>query len=230
VTAVNIGSVRSRRRTASPERGCAAPPGERRRRIRRGRTESEGADHPGAAKGVGCLGDGINDASALHAADVGISVNNAVDVAREAAAIVLLEKDLRVLLGGVREGRTTFANTLKYVLMTTSANFGKVLLLVLKATPRQFQTGWFLVSVVTELLIVPVIHTRRPFYQSRMGRPLLVSTVVVLAASEALPYLPFNQWLGFTPPPPAFLLAVAVITTLYLLASEAAKRVFYRRI
>jgi hypothetical protein len=124
VTAVNIGSVRSRRRTASPERGCAAPPGERRRRIRRGRTESEGADHPGAAKGVGCLGDGINDASALHAADVGISVNNAVDVAREAAAIVLLEKDLHVLLGGVREGRTTFANTLKYVLMTTSANFG----------------------------------------------------------------------------------------------------------
>jgi Mg2+-importing ATPase len=75
---------------------------------------------------TGYLGDGINDASALHAADVGISVNNAVDVAKEAAAIVLLEKDLSVLVAGVREGRTTFANTLKYVFMTTSANFGNM--------------------------------------------------------------------------------------------------------
>lgn len=254
---------------------------------------------------VGYLGDGINDASALHAADVGISVNNAVDVAKEAAAIVLLEKDLHVLLGGVREGRTTFANTLKYVFMTTSANFGNmfsmagaslflpflpllpkqillnnflsdfpamaiatdsvdrelverprrwdikfirdfmivfgvissvfdfltfgVLLFVLKATPEQFRTGWFLVSVMTELLIVPVIRTRRPFYLSRMSRPLLISTAVVLAASVALPYLPFNQWLGFTPLPLMFLLGFAAITALYLLASEAAKSIFYRR-
>ena len=66
---------------------------------------------------VGYMGDGINDASALHAADVGISVESAVDVAKEAADIVLLEKDLGVLVQGVREGRTTFANTLKYVFM-----------------------------------------------------------------------------------------------------------------
>jgi Mg2+-importing ATPase len=254
---------------------------------------------------VGYLGDGINDASALHTADVGISVNNAVDVAKEAAAIVLLEKDLHVLLGGVREGRTTFANTLKYILMTTSANFGNMfsmavaalflpflpllpkqillnnflsdfpamaiatdrvdrelverpqrwdirfirnfmivfgaissvfdfmtfglLLFALQASAAQFQTGWFLVSVVTELLIVPVIRTRRPFYQSRMGRPLLVSTGVVLAASVTLPYLPPGQWLGFTPLPPPFLLAFAAITALYLLVSEAAKHVFYRK-
>ncbi len=72
---------------------------------------------------VGYMGDGINDASAIHAADVGISVNSAVDVAKEAADIVLLEKDLSVLVQGVREGRTTFANTLKYVFMATSANF-----------------------------------------------------------------------------------------------------------
>jgi Mg2+-importing ATPase len=75
---------------------------------------------------VGFLGDGINDASGLHAADVGISVDGAVDVAKEAADIVLLEKDLAVLCQGVREGRTTFANTLKYVFMATSANFGNM--------------------------------------------------------------------------------------------------------
>jgi P-type Mg2+ transporter len=75
---------------------------------------------------VGYMGDGINDASALHAADVGISVESAVDVAKEAADIVLLEKDLGVLVQGVREGRTTFANTLKYVFMATSANFGNM--------------------------------------------------------------------------------------------------------
>ncbi|HEY9599347.1 MAG TPA: magnesium-translocating P-type ATPase [Cyanophyceae cyanobacterium] len=75
---------------------------------------------------VGYLGDGINDASALHAADVGISVESAVDVAKEAADIVLMEKDLNVLLAGVKEGRVTFANTLKYVFMATSANFGNM--------------------------------------------------------------------------------------------------------
>jgi Mg2+-importing ATPase len=75
---------------------------------------------------VGYMGDGINDASAIHAADVGISVESGVDVAKEAADIVLLEKDLNVLVQGVREGRTTFANTLKYVFMASSANFGNM--------------------------------------------------------------------------------------------------------
>jgi Mg2+-importing ATPase len=75
---------------------------------------------------VGYLGDGINDACALHAADVGISVDQAVDVAKEAADIVLLKRDLGVLVRGVQEGRATFANTLKYVYMATSANFGNM--------------------------------------------------------------------------------------------------------
>jgi Mg2+-importing ATPase len=241
----------------------------------------------------------------LHAADVGISVNNAVGVAKEAAAIVLLEKDLSVLVNGVREGRTTFANTLKYVFMTTSANFGNMfsmagaalflpflpllpkqillnnfltdfpamaiatdsvdremverprrwdikfirdfmivfglvssvfdfltfgtLLYLLKATEEQFRTGWFLESVMTELLIVPIIRTWRPFYQSRPSKPLLVSTVIVLAATLLLPYLQLARWLGFTPLPPTFLLAFAAITALYMIASEIVKKIFYRR-
>ncbi|GAB4092869.1 cation-translocating P-type ATPase [Flaviaesturariibacter terrae] len=75
---------------------------------------------------VGFLGDGINDAAALHAAEVGISVNTAVDVAREAADMVLLDRDLEVLADGITEGRRTFANTMKYVFMATSANFGNM--------------------------------------------------------------------------------------------------------
>jgi Mg2+-importing ATPase len=75
---------------------------------------------------VGYMGDGINDAPSLHSADVGISVENAVDVAKEAADMVLLKRDLDVLREGIVQGRKTFANTLKYVFMATSANFGNM--------------------------------------------------------------------------------------------------------
>ena len=254
---------------------------------------------------VGFLGDGINDAPALHASDVGISVNSAVDVAKEAAAIVLLEKDLSVLHAGVREGRRTFANTLKYIFMTTSANFGNMfsmagaalflpflpllpkqillnnlltdfpamaiatdtidpdqlmrpqlwdmkfirnfmiifgivssffdfltfaaLMFVLKAGPEEFRTGWFVESVMTEVLIILVMRTWQPFYKSRVSRPLLISMVLVLILTVVLPYSPVSELLGFKPLALSSLLLLTLITVLYIGVSEVAKRIFYSK-
>jgi Mg2+-importing ATPase len=254
---------------------------------------------------VGFLGDGINDASALHTADVGISVNSAVDVAKEAATIVLLEKDLGVLSAGVREGRKTFANTLKYIYMTTSANFGNMfsmagaalflpflpllpkqillnnlltdfpamaistdsvdpelvekprpwditfirnfmivfgvvssifdfltfaaLVFILRATPEEFRTGWFVESVMTEVLIIIVMRTWKPFYKSMPSRPLLVAMILVLLVTLALPYSPLKGILGLTPLPASSLMLLGLITVLYAGASELTKKFFHAR-
>ena len=253
---------------------------------------------------VGYIGDGINDASALHAADVGISVESAVDVAKEAADIVLLEKSLSVLLAGVREGRITFANTLKYVFMATSANFGNmfsmagaslflsflpllpkqilltnlmtdfpeitiatdrvddemvkqprrwdiqfirnfmlafgslssifdfltfgVLLFILKASPEQFRTGWFMESVISASSIVLVIRSRQPFFKSMPGRYLLIATLLIVVITLLLPYTPIAGLFGFQPLPMIFLVLLAVIVALYITAAEVMKKYFYR--
>ncbi|HUK55996.1 MAG TPA: magnesium-translocating P-type ATPase [Nitrospiria bacterium] len=254
---------------------------------------------------VGYLGDGINDASALHAADVGLSVDRAVDVAKEAADIVLLAKDLNVLVDGVKEGRATFANTLKYVFMATSANFGNmfsmagaslflsflpllpkqilltnlltdlpemaiatdrvdpemvekprqwdirfirnfmfafglvssvfdyltfgVLLFVLHSTPLQFRTGWFMESVISASLIVLVIRTRKPFFQSLPGPHLLIATLLVIGATLVFPFTPIGGLFGFGRLPALFFLLMGMIVVFYILAAEMMKRIFYRR-
>lgn len=258
---------------------------------------------------VGFMGDGINDASALHAADVGISVDSAVDVAKEAADIVLLEGNLNVLITGIIEGRKTFANTMKYIFMATSANFGNmfsmagaslflsflpllpkqilltnlltdfpemtissdhvdpalvdkpqrwdirfiqrfmvvfgilsslfdvltfgVLLYILKADEHVFQTGWFVESVVSAVLIVLVVRTRLPFFKSLPGKYLMMATGIIVCLVlilPYLPYLPFAGLLGFVKLPIAFYGWMALIVAGYIISTEFAKRIFYKRV
>ena len=251
---------------------------------------------------VGFLGDGINDAAALHAADIGISVDTAVDVAKQSAAIVLLDKSLAVVADGVRLGRQTFANTLKYIRVTTSANFGNVLSMAIAAgflpflplLPRQilllnfltdipgttiagdsvdpeqvqrprawnlrsirnfmivfgllssvfdvptflalrlgfhagatlFRSGWFIESTITELAVMLVLRTNRPFYRSHPGRALLASSIAIAAVTIALPYSPLARPLGLTGIPAWILAALAGLTASYVIANEWAKRRF----
>jgi Mg2+-importing ATPase len=255
---------------------------------------------------VGYMGDGINDASALHAADVGISVDTAADVAKDAADIVLLEKDLGVVVEGVREGRTTFANTLKYVFMATSANFGNMfsmaglslfipflpllpkqilltnlltdfpemtiatdnvdnemvdhprrwdikairkfmitfglvssvfdyitfglLLLVLRSGESQFRTGWFIESVISASLIVLVIRSRKPFFKSRPGKYLLITTLSIAVVTIILPFTPLGDVFGFSPLPLTTYLLLFLIVVLYIIAAEITKTFFYKKV
>lgn len=254
---------------------------------------------------VGYMGDGINDAPALHSADVGISVDTAVDVAKDAADFVLLKQDLDVLRKGIDEGRVTFANTLKYILTTISANFGNMfsmgaaslllpflpllapqillnnflsdipattiagdnvdpemvqkphrwnsrfirdymvlfglvssvfdfltfgtLLFLFHASPVEFRTGWFIESLITELVIALVVRTRHVFFRSRPGRLLLVSTVIFIGITLILPYLPGISVFGFVPLPAPLMLAMLGLTALYIAATELCKKYFYSR-
>jgi P-type Mg2+ transporter len=252
---------------------------------------------------VGYLGDGINDAPALHAADVGISVDAAVDVAREAADIVLMQRDLAVLKQGIDEGRVTFANTLKYVSMATSANFGNMfsmagaslflnflpllpsqillmnlltdfpemaiasdgvdpemvrqprrwnvseirnfmlvfgsissifdyltfgaLLFYLQADEIQFRTGWFLESVASSAIIVLVIRTRRPFWNSRPSNSLFWATMIIVGLTLMIPLTPFREYLSFTNIPTSFFFMLALLIAAFVGLVEFAKRWFY---
>jgi Mg2+-importing ATPase len=252
---------------------------------------------------VGFLGDGVNDAPAMHAADASLSVDHAVEVAKEAADFVLLERDLEVIRRGIEEGRRTFANTLKYVLITTSANLGNMMSMAaaslvlpflpllagqillnnflsdlpaigladdrvdreLVDRPRRwdlrfigrfmvvfggvssvfdlltfgallglfaagvelFRTGWFVESLLTELVVVLVMRTWRPFYRSRPGRLLVVLTIAVLALTLAIPALPGAALFGFVPLPLEVMAVLIAITVAYVLATELVKRRFF---
>ena len=253
---------------------------------------------------VGFLGDGVNDAPAMHAADTSLSVEQAVDVAKEAADFVLLERGLDVIRRGIEEGRRTFANTLKYVLITTSANLGNMvsmaaaslvlpflpltagqillnnflsdvpavgiagdsvdpelvdrprrwdigfigrhmmtfglissafdvltfyaLLTWFAAPPDEFRTGWFVESLLTEVVVALVMRTRRPFYRSRPGAVLLWTSLLRIGGSFLIPWAPYAGALGFVPLPAPLMAIVAVITIGYVATTEVAKAWFYR--
>lgn len=254
---------------------------------------------------VGYMGDGINDAPSLRAADVGISVNNAVDVAKESADLILLKKSLKDLVNGVVEGRKIFANTMKYLKMALSSNFGNMfsvagaslvlpflpmlptqillnnllydgsqfaialdnvdaerltkprrmdmhfvkkfmlvfgpisslfdfltfmsLYFVLHLPAAQFQTGWFIESLTTQALVIFAIRTRRlPFFTSKPRWILTVSTFAVVAVGWVLAFTPAGHIFGFKPLPWTAVLAIVVITILYLATVELVKHTFYK--
>jgi Mg2+-importing ATPase len=103
-----------------------------------------------------------------------------------------------------------------------------ILLAVFHAGPELFRTGWFVESLLTELVIALVVRTRRPFYESRPGRLLFVSTLILIAATFAVPYAPFASMLGFVPLSGALFTTIAAITAAYFAAAEVAKQWFFR--
>jgi len=259
---------------------------------------------------VGFLGDGINDAAAIRSADIGISVDTAVDIAKESADLILLEKSLMVLEEGVLEGRRTFANMLKYIKMTASSNFGNVFSVLVASAfipflpmlpihllvqnllydvsqiaipfdnvddeliekpqswkPNEigrfmiffgplssifdiltfalmwfvfhansqeqqtlFQSGWFVVGLLTQTIIVHMIRTEKiPFIQSRAAMPLMVMTLVIVAAGIFLPMGPFAEYLKLQALPLTYFLFLPFILLGYMLVVQLMKKIYIRR-
>ncbi|MBP1709424.1 MAG: magnesium-translocating P-type ATPase, partial [Deltaproteobacteria bacterium] len=105
------------------------------------------------------------------------------------------------------------------------------LLFFLHATPDQFRAGWFMESVISASLIVLVIRSRRPFFKSVPSKYLLLSTVIIVGLTLALPFTPFGKELfGFAALPPSFLVVMGIIVSIYIVAAELVKSVFYRRV
>ncbi|WP_269684760.1 magnesium-translocating P-type ATPase [Flavobacterium lacustre] len=254
---------------------------------------------------VAYMGDGINDVSAITAADVGISVENAVDVTREAADFVLMEKNLMVIVDGIKEGRKTFANTLKYLYISTGSTFGNMcsvaaaslilpflpmlpkqilltnfltdfpfltvtsdnvdaeqivrpgkwnlnlirnymvifgihsalfdvitfitLLFVLKVKESEFQTGWFIESVLSELFILFIIRTHKSFFRSKPGTYLFILSSIALLTTIGLPYLPIAKEIGLSPLPLINLFAMLLIVILYIITADILKVWFFKK-
>jgi P-type Mg2+ transporter len=267
---------------------------------------------------VGFMGDGINDAPSLKTSDVGISVNNAVDVAKESADIILLKNDLTVLAEGVLEGRKTFGNSMKYIMMGVSSNFGNmfsvagaslilplfgfdflpmlpiqillnnllydisqstittdnvdpeyvekpkrwdigyikrfmlalgpvsslfdfltfflmlfILFPMFPGLPHDkfFQTAWFIESLATQTFVIFVIRTRKsPFWKSKPGKYLTISSLTIIAIAIAIPYTFLgDKYFKFVRPPIEFFLFLILLIGTYLVLAELMKRWFFKR-
>ena len=259
---------------------------------------------------VGFLGDGINDSPALKEADVGLSVNNAVDIAKESADMILLEQNLLVLRDGIIEGRKVFGNLIKYIRMTTSSNFGNVFSMVgaslllpfLPMLPIQiltqnllydfsqttipfdtvdaeylttphtwqiskterfmlafgpvsslfdyllfavmwfifgantiekqalFHTGWFVEGLLSQVLIVHLIRTRKiPFIESLAAPQLLVLTLIIMAIGLSLPFSPLARFFGFVALPGVYFIWLFGLLLGYCLLTQLVKVWFIRK-
>lgn len=255
---------------------------------------------------VGFLGDGVNDLPALHGADVGLSVNTSTEVAKDAASVVLLRRSLEVIAEGVIEGRKTFQNTIKYILMATSSNFGNmfsaagasfilpflpmtpvqilltngmydlsqttipsdtvdpeslvkprqwnikflnkymlffgpisslfdfatfgIMFFIFHANEKLFQTGWFVESIATEILVIFVIRTARtPFFKSRPSVPLLLAALSIVCIGIILPFSPLAADLGFVALPPLYFIVLLLLIGTYLTIVEFVKNFFLKK-
>lgn len=258
---------------------------------------------------VGFMGDGINDAPALRTADVGISVDTAADITKDASSIILLEKSLDVLAQGVIEGRKVFSNIMKYIKITISSNFGNVFSILVASAflpflpmlsiqllvqnliygiaqltipwdavdqeelkkPVQwqiggllkftifigpvssifdiitfvvmwfvfsantvaeqalFQSGWFMIGLVTQTLVVHVVRTKKvPFVQSIASTPVLISTLFAIVAAFMIVLTPIRNLFDFSPLPLNYWIWFIGIVAFYLITLEFVKRLYIR--
>lgn len=258
---------------------------------------------------VGFMGDGINDAPALRTADVGISVDTAADITKEASSIILLEKSLTVLEDGVLEGRTVFGNMMKYIKMTISSNFGNVFSVLVasaflpflpmlsiqllvqnliydvaqltipwdKMDPEDlmkpakwgtsdflkftfsigpissifdiltfilmwfvfqantvqdaalFHTGWFVIGLITQTVVVHVIRTKKiPFIQSRASLSVMLSTLGVIVAAVLIPGSTFGTFFDFVALPATYWKWMILIVSAYILTTQIVKMIYIK--
>lgn len=258
---------------------------------------------------VGYMGDGINDASALLQADIGISVDSGTEITKEVASVILLEKSLMVLEDGVLEGRKIFANINKYFKMAISSNIGNMITIIFAsifipflpmlpihilvqnllydvsqlcipfdnvdqeyllkpkrwetksiykfiyyfapistlfdlitfgvlwyilgansvATQSLFQTGWFILGLLSQTIIVHVIRTSKvPFYKSKPSPVLVLGTMLISLVGLIIPYTKLGVFLKMTPPLNSFYISLTIIILMYILLTELIKKLYLK--